>query len=82
MAARTEKETTDGDINYFVCTLGEAAVYNANYPHRFTTVNDFVHYQSNRIPNQPAVAFPIPSQNHQVIEEWDYRIFSVLGEHP
>lgn len=77
MAARI-KANFSRDTNYFVCTLGEAAAHNANDPHRFTTVNDFVDYQSNRIPNLPAVAFPVPSQNHQAVEEWGDEIFSVF----
>lgn len=73
----TENNSND-ETNYFVCTLGEAAVYNAKCPHQFTTVNEFVDHQSTRIPNQPAVVFPIPSQKCQEVREWDHELFSVL----
>lgn len=66
-------------FNYFVCTLDEAAIYNTKDPHPFATVNDFVDYQSNRIPHQPAVAFPIPSQDPHMVKEWDHSRFSALG---
>ncbi|MCJ1464215.1 hypothetical protein MMC07_002828 [Pseudocyphellaria aurata] len=70
------ENNSNDETNYFVCTLGEATGYNAKNPHRFTTVNDFLDHQSTRIPNQPAVVFPIPSQNRQEAKEWDHDIFT------
>lgn len=60
--------------NYFISTLGEAAECNAQAPHRFKTINQFVDQQSREIPLRPAVAFPVP--HTQVGKEWGYDIFT------
>ncbi|KAI9844350.1 MAG: putative NRPS-like protein biosynthetic cluster [Sclerophora amabilis] len=51
------------NLNYFICTLGQAAQINAREPHDFSTVNDFLDRQAQLIPNRPAVGFPKPSLN-------------------
>lgn len=63
--------------NYFICTLGEAAEFNAQTPHRFKTINELVDQQSREIPLRPAVAFPVPPiHRDQVWEEWGYNLFT------
>lgn len=64
-------------INYFISTLGEAAECNAQTPHRFKTINQFLDQQSREIPLRPAVAFPVPhTHRDQVGEEWGYDLFT------
>ena len=46
------------DLNYFTCTLGQAAAWNEEHPHSFQTVNDLIDEQAERFPNHPAVGFP------------------------
>lgn len=75
-------EETDVDVNYFVCTLGEAATINAVSPQPFETVNEFLKYQSQRVPNHAAVGIPIPSQLPDGPKEWDYTVLSALPSHP
>lgn len=60
--------------NYFISTLGEAAECNAQAPHRFKTINQFVDQQAREIPLRPAVAFPVPPI--QVGGEWGYDLFT------
>ena len=48
----------DETINYFVCTLGQAKGLNYGKPHAFKTVNEFIDWQKDRIPDLIAVAFP------------------------
>ena len=58
------------DLNYFVCTLGQA---NNGYPQPFKTINDFVDHQARQFPNRPAVAFPIPQENGG--EQWGQTVY-------
>ncbi|MCJ1478685.1 hypothetical protein MMC13_007366 [Lambiella insularis] len=62
--------------NYFVCTLGQAAKVNAQNPHEFKTINEFLDEQSVAISNSPAVGFPLPKQSNKSLEEWDYKVLS------
>ena len=64
------------DENYFVCTLGQAAVLNAKKPHSFKTINDFVDIQAREHPNSPAVGFPIPPKNKGKDKEWTHAVYS------
>ncbi|KAI9807358.1 MAG: hypothetical protein M1833_000101 [Piccolia ochrophora] len=57
------------DTNYFVCTLGEAAVFNALNPHPFSTISDFLDHQARTIPQNPAVGFAKPVEDEQWIEQ-------------
>ncbi|KAL8847300.1 MAG: hypothetical protein Q9221_007645 [Calogaya cf. arnoldii] len=57
------------DINYFVCTLGQAVAVNEKSPHGFETITDFLDRQAQIVPNAPAVGFPLPSGNKD--KEWD-----------
>ena len=66
------------DVNYFVCTLGQAAVFNAEKPHAFRTVNELIDLQAQRHPSRPAVGFPIPpkDKNKDQDQEWEHAIYS------
>lgn len=46
------------DLNYFTCTLGEAARWNEVHPHPFETVNHLVDVQAEELGQRPAVNFP------------------------
>ncbi|KAK2606703.1 hypothetical protein N8I77_005434 [Diaporthe amygdali] len=45
-------------LNYFTCTLGEAATWNAEHPHPFHTVNHLIDEQAKDQGQRPAVNFP------------------------
>ena len=45
-------------INYFSCTLGEAATNNVGNPKHFKTVCDLVNTQAREDPQNYAVGFP------------------------
>lgn len=49
-----------GDLNYFVCTLGQAVKINQRNPHQYSTINEFIDHQAHNIPDRLAVAFPVP----------------------
>lgn len=63
-------------VNYFVCTLGQAAAFNAEKPHAFKTVNEFVDLQARRHPSRPAVGFPIPPKGRDKDKEWEHAVYS------
>lgn len=48
----------DTPLNYFTCTLGEAARWNVDHPHPFTTVNELIDEQAKELRQRPAVNFP------------------------
>lgn len=60
--------------NYFTCTLGEAAELNSKNPSEFKTMNNLIDIQAKRVPNNCAVAFPVPRKDR----EWGCDIFSRL----
>lgn len=64
------------DLNYFVCTLGQAATLNANRPHSFQTVNDFIDLQARQYPTRPAVGFPVPAKDKERDSEWNFETYS------
>lgn len=45
-------------LNYFTCTLGEAAQWNREHPHPFETINDLIDEQAKDLGQRPAVNFP------------------------
>jgi hypothetical protein len=61
-----EKQST----NYFVCTLGQAALLNAKSTHKFSTIDEFIDLQARRVPGLPAIGFLIPYPE-EANEEWD-----------
>ena len=71
-----EKQLKNGhvDLNYFICTLGQAAANNAEPSQPFKTVSDFIDYQALKFPTCPAVGFPITRKNAD--DEWDHVIYS------
>ena len=72
-------EQSDGqllDVNYFVCTLGQAADLNAKKPHSFKTVNDFLDLQARQYPTRPAVGFPVPPKDKETDNEWNFVTYS------
>lgn len=75
--AHVLQSTQEPELNYFVCTLGNAAKINAQNPHVFKTVNDFVDFQARVIPQVPAVGFPIPPDSKTDGPEWHQRILSM-----
>ncbi|KAI9700250.1 MAG: hypothetical protein M1836_002264 [Candelina mexicana] len=59
------------NTNYFVCTLGQAAIIKQDKPHEeFSTINDFVDLQARRIPHTPAVGIPRPLTNGDAHGPW------------
>lgn len=48
----------DASLNYFTCTLGEAAAWNAEHPHPFHTVSHLIDEQAEDLRQRPAVNFP------------------------
>lgn len=46
------------NLNYFICTLGEAARWNRDYPHPFETLHDLVDHQAKELRQRPALNFP------------------------
>ena len=75
----TPDQQLDGellDVNYFVCTLGQAAALNAKKPHSFKTVNDFIDLQARQYPTRPAVGFPVPPKNKETDDEWSSVTYS------
>ena len=65
-----------GDANYFVCTLDQAAILNAEKPHSFKTINDFIDHQTRKHPTRPAVGFPVPPKDKESDQQWRYTVYS------
>lgn len=51
-------EDTQTNLDYFTCTLGEAARWNEAHPHPFQTVNHLIDEQADDLGQRPAVNFP------------------------
>jgi hypothetical protein len=64
----------DPPVNYFTCTLGEAADINTQNspPKRLETIDGFLSHRATQNPELPATAFPVPSED----KVWSYEIFS------
>ena len=69
------------DVNYFVCTLGQAAALNAETPHSFETVNEFIDHHAHQYPSRPAFGFPIPPKDKETGGEWNYAVYSKSSLH-
>ena len=65
----------DTELNYFVCTLGQAAELKAKNPYEIKTVNDFFALQAYHYPEEPAVGFPLPKTGGND-RQWDYEVLS------
>lgn len=70
----TDDPGREVETNYFVCTLGQAAVINKANPHPFKTINDFIDHQAQQYPTLPAVGFPIPRQDAN--SEWSHTFYT------
>ena len=71
-----QSSAANADVNYFVCTLGQAAALNADKPHPFKTVNEFIDYQAREYPSHPAIGFPIPPKDRETDKKWGYGVYS------
>lgn len=60
-------------VNYFTCTLGQAAATRAEHPTSYDTVNDLFDERFKKIPHRPAVGFPEAVKNKGT---WTYQVFS------
>ena len=77
--AETLRSNEAPELSYFTCTLGQAAAINAQNPHGFKTVNDFIDRQARVIPQNPAVGFPIPPTTNNDGTDWQYKVFSMVS---
>ncbi len=76
--AQNSQPNGEPELNYFVCTLGQAATLNTQNPHVFKNVNDFLDHQARVIPRNPAVGFPIPPYPKDDDDApWQHKIFSM-----
>lgn len=65
------------DLNYFICTLGQAEEINAKKPHPWKTINEFIDHQNRVCPKRPAVAFPVPPESQKPNSVWKSVIYSM-----
>ena len=68
-----ESKLRGSPLNYFTCTLGQAAKQSLCGLTDLENINDFIDHQAEKFPNRHAVGFPIPSSSG---EEWKYRLLS------
>ena len=64
------------EVNYFVCTLGQAAALNTGTPRSFKTINECIDHQAQQHPSRPALGFPIPPKDKETDQEWTYAVYS------
>ena len=72
----TGQSNQELDLNYFVCTLGQAAALNARNPHQWKTINSFIDFQAQRFPDSHAVGFPVPPDGADGDSEWGFLTYS------
>ena len=63
--------------NYFVCTLGQAALVNRANPPAQLTISAFIDKQAASIPDAPAVGFVLPPRAGAPNEDWSSRVLSM-----
>lgn len=78
MSIESNMESLLRETNYFICTLGQAALINAQSPHKFSTINEFLDEQAFSVPNLPAVGFPLPPRGGDRDASWTYRVVSTF----
>lgn len=78
----TKEEVSVVGTNYFVSPLGQAALLNAQHPHQFTNINEFLDTQAQAVPDQPAVGFPIPVRGEDGGSGWSKKIISMYNHRP
>ena len=68
------------DLNYFVCTLGQAAVWNEKHRHSFETINDLIDGQAENFPDAPAVGF-LAQRQRATYGPWNkrFRMSIIVG---
>ncbi len=54
----------EASLNYFTCTLGQAAELQGGIPRDFTTVTEFIDIQAQVHRDKPAVGFPLPASEN------------------
>ena len=59
------------NLNYFVCTLGQAAVWNEKHPHAFGNINDLIDERAQENSNAPAVGFASPEGKAALQGPWE-----------
>lgn len=74
--APADMAQADTGLNYFTCTLGEAAAWNAHHPHPFHTVNHLIDEQAEDLRQRPAVNFPggcFAEDGREIKSDFTYR---------
>jgi len=72
----TSVQAATPDLNYFTCTLGQAAELNTVDQHSWKTINEFIDRQAQENPNRPAVGFPVPLNNKTQQSKWSFEVYS------
>lgn len=63
------------DLNYFVCTLDQAARVKNAYSPKWPTVNDFIDQRAITSPTLPAFGFPVPLKDQEENPtEWGFAV--------
>ena len=64
-------------MNYFACTLGQAAEQTLCDLADVKNINDFIDYQAEKFPNRHAVGFPSQNWNYEGDAlVWSYKLLS------
>jgi hypothetical protein len=63
------------DLNYFVCTLGQAAEAATARSKGAPTVNDLLDFKADHDASKLAVGFPVPPEQTSDGEAWDFISF-------
>jgi hypothetical protein len=70
---------TEASLNYFTCTLGEAAELMGNIPRDFETITEFIDVQAQIHRDKPAVGFPFPASENN--ETRGYNLYCKFAVH-
>jgi hypothetical protein len=65
-------ESSASSVNYFTCTLGQAAELNPRKLPKYHTINEFIDIQTEQCPDSPAVGFPIHANEDR---SWSFELF-------
>ena len=72
----THQAAGEPDLNYFVCTLGQADVINANKFRPWKTLNELLDHQAEQHFDRPAVGFALPPDGIDKDTEWGFVAYS------
>ena len=72
----TGQSNEEPDLNYFVCTLGQAAALNTRNPHQWRNINSFIDFKAQKSPDSHAVGFPVPPAGTDGDSEWGFLTYS------